>query len=203
MNISGSWHDVVGHLTVSHPPVFPDYVFEKREANRLRQATQAVWDRQDALEVLWAGQPEAGDCAETLRRITPSIVSLGATVLLKAHPRDQSYATGIYTTLLRDSGIHCKDITQLDVAQSLALAPMLIITQFSSVAVEAGFYGIPALHLIYDDVGGARLLRRKGYAVPPYCLGGAGFFLQHHGTEQAEKVGDERTGKVIVPNIAE
>ena len=161
------------------------YDHYRAEAEALRLATQASWRRQQqaAPGILWAGQPESRDCLETLRRIAPAVTALGAMLLIKAHPRDRSHPQGVYTRLLQSLGVDHSDVTGLSVAQSLALAPRLIITQFSSVAVEAGFYGIPALHLVYCDVGGASLQRKKGFEVPPYCLSGAGFYLKRAGSE--------------------
>jgi hypothetical protein len=64
-------------------------------------------------------------------------------------------------------------MTALSVADALAAGPRLVITQFSSVAIEAGFYGIPGLCVLLPDAGGARLREKKGYAVPPFCTAGA------------------------------
>lgn len=163
----------------------PRYDRYRIQADELRRATRTAWQQQDGLRILWAGQPEADDCIATLRRIAAAVREHDATLLFKAHPRDRSYTQGRYPQLFRELGVRCTDVTGLSVEASLALAPRLVITQFSSVAIEAGFFGIPSLHLVYHDVGGARLMRKKGFDVPPYCRTGAGFYLQRGGDEPA------------------
>ena len=61
----------------------------------------------------------------------------------------------------------------------LLLAPRLVVTQFSSTAIEAGFFGIPSLNVLLPDAGGARLLEKKGYRVPPHCIQGAAGHVTH------------------------
>lgn len=155
-------------------------------ADELRASTRTHWEksRSKPPQILWAGQPETEDCVLTLRRIAPAVAAQEATLLLKAHPRDRGHRQGVYAALLDGLGVKHVDVTHLGVAESLALAPRLVITQFSSVAIEAGFYGIPALHLLYRDAGGARLREKKGFDVPPYCLAGAGRYLQDGGHER-------------------
>jgi hypothetical protein len=141
----------------------------------LREATEARWRLQNARSppVLWAGQPETADCLRTLNALVPALRPCGASVMLKAHPRDPGYAEGSYQKLLEDAAIAYEDMTALSVTDALAAGPRLVITQFSSVAIEAGFYGIPGLCVLLPDAGGARLREKKGYAVPPFCTAGA------------------------------
>jgi hypothetical protein len=152
-------------------------------ARELRRAASARWSEPGPPKILWAGQPESEDCIESLRRIAPAIAATGATLLLKAHPRDPLHPGGDYARLLGALALTHADVTHLSAAESLELAPQLVLTQFSSVAIEAGFFGIPALHLLYHEVGGARLRQKKGFGVPPYCRTGAGWYLQESGTE--------------------
>ena len=161
----------------------PRYDHYRVKSDELRRATQAAWRQSAAPKILWAGQPESDDCIESLRRIAAAVRAHDATLLIKAHPRDRAYCEGIYPNLLQDLGVRNKDVTGLSVDACLAMSPTLALTQFSSVAIEAGFFGIPSLHLVYHDVGGARLQRKKGYDIPFYCQAGAGFFLQHIGDE--------------------
>ena len=128
----------------------------------------------DSRLILWAGQPETGDCVRTLRCLLPLVRAHELTLLFKAHPRDAGYSSGTYQALFAGFEVPYRDATGLTVPEALLLAPHLVVTQFSSVAIEAGFYGIPSMSILLSDVGGARLLAKKGYPVPPYCeCGGA------------------------------
>jgi len=51
------------------------------------------------------------------------------------------------------------------------------VTQFSSMAIEAGFYGIPSVNFLYPDIGGRRLLEKKGFTVTPWCVSGAAILI--------------------------
>lgn len=127
-------------------------------------------------KVLWAGQPEARDCERTLRAVLPALRRHGASLLFRAHPRDAAYSAGRYASLLDRACVRWQDVTAVPLRAVLLRAPRLVVTQFSSVAVEAGFYGIPSVSVLLEDAGGARLLQKKGYAVPPYCARGAAAF---------------------------
>jgi hypothetical protein len=133
-----------------------------------------------SLSVLWAGQPETNDCLVTLRVLLPILAARGFELLFKAHPRDAGYSAGAYHSLLADSGITLRDVTHLASAEALLLAPRLVITQFSSTAIEAGFFGIPSLNVLLPNAGGARLMEKKGYQVPPHCLEGAAGHVTCH-----------------------
>ena len=140
----------------------------------LRRATAARW-KQDAGTgefVLWAGQPETSDAVCTLTALMPALAAVNATVLFKAHPRDAGYRDGVYPKLFDDAGVPFRDITPQSVEGALALAPRLVLTQFSSVAIEAGFYGVPSLHVLLANAGGTRPQQEKGSPVPPLCLAG-------------------------------
>ncbi|MEQ1772385.1 MAG: hypothetical protein ABL891_01265 [Burkholderiales bacterium] len=125
------------------------------------------------VSVLWAGQPETPDCLVTLSILLPLLAARGIELLFKAHPRDAGYSSGAYRALLANAGIVSHDVTHLSVEEALLLAPRLVITQFSSAAIEAGFFGIPSLNIVLPDAGGARLLEKKGYQAPLHCAEGA------------------------------
>jgi hypothetical protein len=124
--------------------------------------------------VLWAGQPESEDCLLTLQRIVPVIAKERIPLWFRAHPRDNGYRAGAYASLF--AAVEVIDVTARAIDSVFVQRPTLVATQFSSVAVEAGFWGIPALHVLLPDAGGARLKQKKGYTVPPWCLEGATFF---------------------------
>jgi hypothetical protein len=129
----------------------------------------------DAAAVLWIGQPETEDCLSTLRQLMKALHKHGTPLWFRAHPRDHGYRGGAYHELLRNAGIEVADMTPVALEECLAKRPRLIATQFSSVAIEAGFWGIPAFNILLPDAGGERLLARKGYAVPHWCEEGAAF----------------------------
>lgn len=140
----------------------------------MRRATAACWKQAagNGDLLLWAGQPETSDAVCTLRALIPALAAANATVLLKAHPRDAGYRDGVYPKLFDHAGVPFRDVTLLSVEGALAFAPRLVLTQFSSVAIEAGFYGVPSLHVLLAGAGGTRLQQKKGYSVPPLCLAG-------------------------------
>lgn len=148
----------------------------RRRLSALRAAATAT---SMPLQVLWAGQPETEDCLRTLTALAPAIIDAGSSLLLKAHPRDAGYRTGIYPKALAELRLAFEDVTAASVDAVLALRPRLVVTQFSSVAVEAGFWGVPALHVLLPDAGGARLMSKKGYAIPPWCLAGAALYANN------------------------
>jgi hypothetical protein len=134
-----------------------------------RRATASSWARGERTRVLWAGQPETGDCLSSLQALLPALRAHEAELLFKAHPRDPGYGQGAYSAVLDASGVRCTDLTAARVEEALAAAPRLVATQFSSLAIEAGFYGIPGLWILLPDAGGARLLAKKGYGLPLLC----------------------------------
>ena len=134
--------------------------------------------------VLWAGQPETDDAVATLQRALPALRRLRAGLLFRAHPRDPGHARGEYRRLLDGGAIPARDVTALPLEECFALAPELVLTQFSSIGVEAGFYGIPAVHLLYADAGGKSLREKKGLSMLPWCTEGAAFALELPGGEE-------------------
>lgn len=163
-------------VAVVSPPRYDRY---RRESRALRDQVRLRWRTGSNRSpiVLWAGQPETSDSLTTLRALLPAFRSHGVELLFKAHPRDPGYRAGAYAPVL--AGLPWRDVTPLSVSDALALAPQLAVTQFSSVAVEAGFFGIPSLCVLLDKAGGARLMEKKGYSVPPYCRFGATACLTH------------------------
>jgi hypothetical protein len=121
--------------------------------------------------VLWIGQPDTADALRTLDTLLPALGAGAWKVWFRAHPRDEGYARGAY------GGLAVEDITSDSLDQCLTRRPRLVITQFSSVAVEAGFRGIPSLNVLLPEAGGGALARRKGYSVLPWCAEGAAFLV--------------------------
>lgn len=125
--------------------------------------------------VLWAGQPDGGHCRRTLSVLAPALKALHATLLFRAHPRDKSRARGAYRRLL--SGLSTRDLTaDRDPGTALAAAD-LVVTQFSSMAVEAAVGGVPALFALLPGAGARYLQSRGGLTSLPWCERGAAFLL--------------------------
>ncbi len=125
--------------------------------------------------VLWIGQPETSDSVKTLRRLLPALVARGTRVWFRAHPRDEGYARGAY------AGLPVEDVTSLPLDECFARRPRAAMTQFSSAAIEAGFWGIPSLNVLFPDAGARALRAKKGYSVPPWCNEGAAFLIESTG----------------------
>ena len=119
------------------------------------------------VSILWAGQPETNDCLVTLSALVPILAVRGFELLFKAHPRDAGYSAGAYHSLFAKSGITFRDVTHLAIEEVLLLAPRLVVTQFSSTAIEAGFFGIPSLNVLLPDAGGARLPTSRNFHCRP------------------------------------
>jgi hypothetical protein len=124
--------------------------------------------------LLWAGQPETENALRSLERILPYIAELGMRLLFRAHPRDPGRARGDYSPLFKSYPSIIRDVSELSLEAVLDLKPCLTLTQFSSVAIEFGFYGIPAAYVLYPDAGAARLLALTGYETPHVCEAGGG-----------------------------
>lgn len=150
-----------------------------------RQSTAAVWaaspKSSPGASVLWVGQPEFDEALVCLKSVVPAVLSGGHTLLFRAHPRDAGWGAGVYREISTSLGARFRDVTELPVAEALALAPRLILTQYSSMMVDAGFYGIPTLCLLLPGAAGDNLFSKKGYRLPLPCQAGAVSFFD--GTE--------------------
>ena len=123
--------------------------------------------------VLWAGQPETSACLATLEAITPFLRSEDVELLFRAHPRDPGHPAAY-----RALGFPLKNVTAAPI-EELYRAPLdLVVTQYSSIAVEAGFLGVPSVHVLLPEAGGGLLLQQKGYSVPMPCEAGASFLVE-------------------------
>ena len=54
----------------------------------------------------------------------------------------------------------------------------LVATQFSSASLEASHLGIPALLVLFDDLGKKYLRANKGYELPPSCRDNCSFLIE-------------------------
>ena len=161
-----AWKCGLESVEVFTPARYDDYRMRIAE---LRESTRLRWAAASRPTVLWAGQPETECCVRTLAALLPFIRSAGAEVIFKAHPRDEGYPAR-YSELFDNTGVLASDLTSRSVSEVLSRAPHLVVTQFSSVAIEAGFSGIPSLWVLLSDAGGATLEEKKGYRTPALCL---------------------------------
>lgn len=142
------------------------------DGRRRAVSSLAAAGASQAPRVLWIGQPETEDALRSLAILLPHLGGLGVELLFRVHPRDQGYSRGDYKLLFEAHGIVVRDVSGLELASVLDLAPCLSLTQFSSLAVELGFLGIPMLHVLYPEAGQKRLRVLTGYDVPLVCQAG-------------------------------
>ena len=125
--------------------------------------------------VLWAGQPDGASGRRTLAALSPALNRAGAVVLFRAHPRDPAFRrpTALAGVRLVDAG--------REPLWTAVRASDLVLTQFSSLAVEAGRLGVPALFALLPGAGRAYLKRRTGMTALPWCDEGSAFQLDDAG----------------------
>ncbi len=126
--------------------------------------------------VLWVGQPEIDEALICLESVVPMLLAGNHKLMFRAHPRDTGRDRGAYSNLASALGGKFLDVTELTKDEVLGLAPRLLLTQYSSMLVDAGFYGIPALCLLLPGAAGDSLYKRKGYKLPLPCRAGAAAF---------------------------
>ena len=163
--------DILAGSTIRYDPL-------RRIVHEIRKKYYSSLANSNARKkILWIGQPETEECLRTLSNLMPDLVALGCDLMFKAHPRDIGYQQGDYQDLLDGCGLSVVDVTEYSVDASLALAPNFVVTQFSSVAVEASFYGIPSCYVLYPEVGGKLLFEMCGYTIPPICQSGGSVLI--------------------------
>lgn len=136
--------------------------------------------------VLWIGQPETNPSIEVLEQILPILQQAKGVVYFKAHPRDEGYAQSHYRHLFTRFKGYLMDASSLSIADCMALAPSLLITRFSSLAIRAGYCGIPSLHVLYDNT--ERNYYKKMYSdrYPVICELGASFLISSQNEQKQE-----------------
>lgn len=166
----------------------PRYDPLRARQSKMTREIQDIWHSESYMpSILWAGQPETEDGIATLRRLLPDVHRFQVQLLLKAHPRDMGYGEGLYQELFREFEIPFLDVTSLNLESCcLRYAPLAVLTQFSSLATEAGFYSIPTAHVLYGDIGGKRLKRDKSYQSPPWCKCGASVLIDDESRQSAQ-----------------
>lgn len=124
--------------------------------------------------LLWAGQPNRAVCRRTLKALWPALRQAGATVLFRAHPRDEGFAPALSRL---GAGVPVVDVSsEADPLPSIKACD-LVVTQFSSLAVEAGRLGIPSLFVLFPELGRRYLRQCNGMTELPWCAEGSAFLL--------------------------
>jgi len=145
---------------------------------RIRQSNfEEIRKIRKSVSVLWAGQPEFEVNFSTLKTLIPALNELSVTLLFKAHPKDPEYRKGSYEHYFNEAGLRWLDVSDVKIDSCLFDQVDLVITQFSSLAIEAGFYNVPALNILFEDAGEKLLLERTGSLTTNTIHHGASFFI--------------------------
>lgn len=171
--VESPFSERVYRARITAPP--PITVIAPARYDRWRVQVRSTVEPQAPYAVLWAGQPETRACIATLEWLLPQLAGLPAKLLLRAHPRDPALGSRVYGDLMVRAGVDSIDVSAEPVDATLARRLDLVVTQFSSVAVDAGFAGVPSLHVLLPDAGGGLLRQLKGYDIPAICDAGAAF----------------------------
>ena len=150
-----------------------------------RKQTRKTFGLEDEPVMLWAGQPDGENSYLALNRLLSSFKCSNITLFFRAHPRDKAYATGKYDQLLASTSMSVLDASSYPDPLGLYCASDLVMTQFSSAGVEASHLGVPALFVLFDDLGKQYLRSYKGYDKLPWCSNGCSFLV-----EREEDIGE-------------
>lgn len=145
--------------------------------DHLRGGARETIRPRGAATILWAGQPETNDSIATLGWLLEALQGQQYRLLFRAHPRDPGWKAGQYSSLLRGRGVAWEDVTNEPLSETFHRHIDLTVSQFSSVAIEGGFHGVPALFVLLPEAGAGTLKKLKGYSVPSVCEDGAGFLV--------------------------
>ncbi len=128
--------------------------------------------------IMWAGQPDGTNSFRTLLRVLKHYKNREATILFRAHPQDTLYHSGYYESLFTTVDINIIDVSQYDNIVELYSVSDVVMTQFSSTAVEASHIGIPAIFVLFNDIGKPHLELLKGYDTIPYTQNECSFLIE-------------------------
>ncbi len=128
----------------------------------LRPSVVGVLEKCFHPSALWAGQPEFQYNFNSLMRIAPKLKELSFTLMFRAHPGDIEYHNGTYAKYFNSLNLSWLDVTNTPIGPELFQNISLVITQFSSLGIEAGFYGVPTVNLLFKDAGLKLLLEKTG-----------------------------------------
>jgi hypothetical protein len=128
--------------------------------------------------LLWLGQPETRANLISLERLLPNLSRMGLELFFKAHPRDNGYRRGEYGQLFSGYKNKIEDVSSCDTATFFAYQPGLVLTHFSSMAIDFAFLGIPCCNVLFPDSGGKIYTEMTGLKRPILCeAGGSGTIM--------------------------
>jgi hypothetical protein len=156
------------------------------DRGELRRKARQALEVAEGLVVLWAGQPDGENSFKALQRLLRYPGWSQNTLLFRAHPRDSAYTAGRYQGMLAEASLNVRDVTSYPDVLELCCGSDLVITQFSSVAVEAGYLGVPGLFVLFDDLGKQYLRCHNGVDTLPWCQEHCSFLIEHQ--EEVDEV---------------
>ncbi len=125
--------------------------------------------------LVWLGQPETQANLISLERLLPHLSRMGLELLFRAHPRDDGYHRGRYRQLFSSPGNKVLDVSGFDIAAIFSYQPGLVLTHFSSMAIECAFLGTPCCNVLFPEGGGKIYTEMTGLERPFLCeVGGSG-----------------------------
>ena len=195
--------DIYGDRYNAIPPVF---IMPSVRYDGLRHGyfSWEVCSMPPPFQILWTGQPESAYCIQSLKVIFPGLIKHSAKLLFRAHPRDPEYARGTYHQLFKQQGIDWVDVTEMPLNKLFSESIHLVITQFSSLATEAGFYGIPSMYLLLEEAGGGLLFQKNGYNITIAVANDAAFVIASGSDLESLDIAlcDNRRRKEVMTNFA-
>ena len=153
-------------------------VLRSLDTRRAKLETRRVLGLAGEPTVLWAGQPDGDSSYLALERLLHHLGEHQVTLLFRAHPRDRKYTCGRYGELLGRASMKVLDVSNYSDVLGLYCSSDLVVTQFSSAGVEASYLGVPALFVLFDDLGKAYLRSFKGYETLPWSKDGCSFLIE-------------------------
>ena len=144
-----------------------------REAERVSVRRQFKIGTGDPV-LLWAGQPRGRESLETFENVLKAALLFPKSpkILFRAHPRDKSFASGLYRDVLSAHTETVVDATAFGNPIGLCCAADVIVTQFSSMAVEGAHVGTVPVFVLLPGHGKPYMGELKGYDSPIWCRAG-------------------------------
>ena len=157
---------------------------KKVDREYLKTSTKTELRLSDELVLLWAGQPDGENSYLALERLLRCFGDRPSTLLFRAHPRDAAYLGGKYQEQLSAAPMRVLDVTGHSDPIGLCCASDLVVTQFSSLAVEASHLGVPALFTLFDDLGKEFLRTLYGFDQLPWSADKCSFLIENESEAQ-------------------
>lgn len=125
--------------------------------------------------LVWLGQPETLANIISLEKLLPHLSRMGLELLFRAHPRDDGYHLGKYERLFWGCKNKIIDVSNYDIGTFFTCQPGLVLSHFSSLAIEFSFLGTPCCNVLFPESGGKIYTEMTGLKRPFLCeAGGSG-----------------------------